>query len=124
MMAKPKKYTEKWVLEFMEEMWLQFSSGVYLFKNQFLTLKEITAPRYSEWRKEYKDNERIQTLFQLVDQKQEEILLLNGLSKRASESLTKFMLINHHDWQDKKEVKSTGDQPILVIGKAEIPDED
>ena len=114
-MGRPKEYTAEFIQNEADEMinWFNKSeSNVFLIK--FATLRGYSKQRFSEWAK---SNPYFSEQFTRAKEIQEARLLEFGLNGRHKEQMSKFVLVNHHDYKERSEqsVKTEGTLTIQSV---------
>lgn len=108
------KWTEEKALELGNELieWLKQSSEKNVFFIKFLAPKGISHQLVSELANKFKS---FQTLLDIAKDIQEGKILENGILGGYNATITKFVLINHFGYQDKKVIEDNSEKPILHI---------
>jgi hypothetical protein len=69
--------------------------------------KNYSRFRFSEWIKEYKDNQEIQTISHTIKEILETRAVKWALTNKLNWTFTIFHLKNNYDWKDKTEIDNT-----------------
>lgn len=108
-MADDKKiYTEEFVLNELNLLLTTIKENtdiVYIW--ELFENKNYSRQRYSEWVKEYKDNEEIQRLSDTIKEILETRAVKGALTNKLNPTITIFHLKNNYNWKDKTEIEQT-----------------
>jgi len=106
------KWTEEVALNLANELiaW-QKELPVNIFWEEFLVMEKDLYPEVISYL-----CEKFTSFFKLIEQakKIQEIKLKKyGTADKLNATITKFVLINEHDWRDKSELAGTGGKPLI-----------
>lgn len=104
MKTNTKIYTEEFVLNELQLLLKTLKENkeiIYLW--ELFEDKEYTRFRYSEWVKEYKENEEIQRISHTLKEILETRAITWAMKNKLNATTTIFHLKNNFDWKDKSE---------------------
>lgn len=107
MKTNTKIYTEEFVLNELQLLLKTLKENkeiIYLW--ELFEDKEYTRFRYSEWVKEYKENEEIQRISHTLKEILETRAITWAMKNKLNATTTIFHLKNNFDWKDKSEVEN------------------
>lgn len=90
-----------------------------IFFEEYIVIRRGLTPRIAN----YLCNkfESFSTLYAQAKKIQEIKLVKYGVADRLNASMTKFVLVNNHDWSDKKELEHGGEVRTAVTGYTIVP---
>lgn len=112
--GRPPKFNEEEVNKFAIELveWMKQPGNWWL--KMFCLERDIDADCMSEWAVKYPV---FRGAYNLAMEWQESKIVQSGMMGTFNSNITKFTLINKHNWTDKTETKVTGDSnnPLHAI---------
>lgn len=118
MITKPIIYTEEFVMQELQNI-LDFvlENKEILYLGEIFEEKQYSRQRYSEWAKDFRENDKISDTIKRIDDILESRVNVAGLKGKANPTMVIFNLKNNYDWKDKNETDiTTGGQPIPIYG--------
>lgn len=106
MITKPTIYTREFVLGEVTHLrdFLKENKAIF-FIGQLLYDRGYSRQRFSEWARQFSDDEEISDIIKEIRAKIETNLASYGLQGKLNPAMTIFTLKNHHGWKDKTEVE-------------------
>lgn len=125
MITKPTIYTEAFVLQEVQEILatiLSDSDIFYLW--QVFEKRDYSQQRYSEWRKEYRENKEISEAMIRIWEILETRVVVGAMKRELHPTITVFHLKNNYKWSDKMEIdqKNTNFTVLWVKELSEMTD--
>ncbi len=125
MITKPTIYTEAFVLQEVQEILatiLSDSDIFYLW--QVFEKRDYSQQRYSEWRKEYRENKEISEAMIRIREILETRVVVGAMKRELHPTITVFHLKNNYKWSDKMEIdqKNTNFTVLWVKELSEMTD--
>lgn len=115
--TKPKKYTAKFVLGELEAMFQELLENEdIVYKGQLFIHRDYSRQRFSEWAKEYSDNQQISDAIKKIEEICEARLFGQALKNKVNPTVAIFGLKNNHKWKDSREITGDKDNPVSVSG--------
>lgn len=104
-MTKPTIYTEEFVLKEVQDILgsIQTDSGIFYLWQVFES-RPYSQQRYSEWKKEYKDNIEISEAIERIWEILETRVVVGAMKRELHPTITVFHLKNNYKWSDKVEI--------------------
>lgn len=111
----PLKYTEEVVVDIANRLikWMDKAED-NIFVKEFAVENRYSNSDFDDWARKYTS---FRLIYTQAKQKQEIKLLKGGLKGKYKEQMTKFVLVNHHDYKEKHEanVNQTGNVTVQVV---------
>ena len=105
MITKPKKYTNKWVLNEVKELHATLiANPEIIFLGELFEKKPYSLQRFSEWNKL---GGEISETIEIMKTNLLTRAVVGGLKNKLNASITKFHLTNNFNWRDKTETDMT-----------------
>lgn len=105
MITKPTTYTEEFVLKEVQEMLAMICSDTNIFYLwQIFEKREYSQQRYSEWKKEFRENEEISEAMVRIWEVLETRVVVGAMKRELHPTITVFHLKNNYKWSDKVEI--------------------
>ena len=113
-MGRPLEYTDEFIRNEADELlkWIKQDGNIFMIK--FAALRDYSPQRHNEW---CKSNSYFSEIYSRAKRIQEYKLLEGGILGHHKEQMSKFVLVNHHDYKEKSEqhVKSEGTLTIQSV---------
>lgn len=105
MITKPTVYTEEFVLKEVQEMLAMIRNDTSIFYLwQVFEKREYSQQRYSEWRKDYRENEEISEAMERIWEILETRVVVGAMNRELHPTISVFHLKNNYKWSDKVEI--------------------
>lgn len=105
MITKPTTYTETFVLREVQEILATIRSDSAIFYLwQVFEKRDYSQQRYSEWKRDYKENQEISEAMVRIWEILETRVVVGAMKRELHPTITVFHLKNNYKWSDKMEV--------------------
>jgi hypothetical protein len=117
MKTKPTTYTEEFVKNELENLLKETMENKELVvMGELFEGKDYSQERFSEWAKNFKDNEEISQSIKKIKNIFENRVNVGGLKNKLNATMAIFNLKNNYGWKDKTESDiTTGGEKIIPI---------
>ena len=100
--TKPKIYTKKYVLKEVKKLLKELRSNEdVIYLGQLFLGTKYTRQRFSEWSKEFNNNEEISDTIKKIKEILETRVVVQGMQKKLNPAMAIFNLKNNYGWTDK-----------------------
>lgn len=105
MITKPIKYTKEFVLQEVQYIIQEIRADKDIFYlGQVFDKRDYCIQRYSEWRKEFSEDEEISEAIKKIWDILETRVVVGAMKKELHPTITIFHLKNNFKWSDKFEI--------------------
>ncbi len=116
MITKPTKYTPEFVLQEVQEMLSEVRNDTNIFYlGQLFDRRDYSMQRYSEWRKEYTQDDEISETIEKIGDMLETRVVVGAMKKELHPTITVFHLKNNFKWSDKVDEVRNRPLPIPIM---------
>ncbi len=115
MITKPTKYTREFVFQEVRSMLADIrKSPDIFFLGQVFETKDYSMQRFSEWKKDFEDDEEISEAIKKIREVLESRVVVSAMKKELNPAMVIFHLKNNHWWRDKAENGENENKPIEI----------
>jgi len=98
---KPSRYTKKFIVSELNSLLNHIlADESILFKGQLFINKDYSRQRYSEWRRDYRNDQKISDTIKRIDEILESRVVVGALTKELQPSMAIFHLKCNYMWND------------------------
>ncbi len=116
MVTKPLKYSSQFVLQEVQAMIseIQADSSIF-YLGQLFDKRDYSMQRFSEWKKDFEDNEEISEAIKRIKELLETRIVVGAMKKELHPTICIFHLKNNYQWTDKAEESQNRPLPIPIL---------
>lgn len=125
MITKPEQYTKEFVQKVLQDMLDEaVKNPDVFFIGEVLVPRGFHKQRYSDWKKKFAQDHEIVELWRQLEDLLESRIVKGGLKEDLSSQMSKFVLINKHDWKDKQEIAHSGKVSVTQLLAEDATDDE